>query len=332
MSDFRRPLGFEEALRPPIDVRRARTTRPVLRPPGRPGDAAAYAQLARIIRRAPEVMVKITGKTRDAGHLRRHLDYISRNGKLTLEGPDGERHEGRAAVKTLAGAWSAELALEPGRRRDSPVSRSIILSMPAGTEAMRLHDAARAFARDVFGGRFPYVFALHDEDRHPHVHLTVRVLGAQGARLNPRKADLADWRQRFAQALRDRGVEAEASPRRARGVIRKAERTPVRKQLERFAAGAGPAPHVLVKACRDAVERRGEAPPWDAVIHDRQRRIRRALVAEAVALLRSERAEDRVLGAALKAHVEDRPRLESRARSVPSREASVAPHRDRSRP
>ena len=53
MSDFRKPLGFEEALRPPIDVRRARITPPVLRPPGRAGDAAAYAQLARIIRRAP---------------------------------------------------------------------------------------------------------------------------------------------------------------------------------------------------------------------------------------------------------------------------------------
>ncbi|WP_087118951.1 hypothetical protein [Brevundimonas sp. SH203] len=58
MSDLRTPLGFEEALRPPIDVRRARITRPVLRPPGQPGDAAAYAQLARIIRRAPEVMVR----------------------------------------------------------------------------------------------------------------------------------------------------------------------------------------------------------------------------------------------------------------------------------
>lgn len=312
MSDLRAPLGFEEALRPPIDVRRARITRPVLRPHGRPGDAAAYAQLARIIRRAPEVMVKITGKTRDAGHLRRHLDYISRNGELALEGPDGEHHDGRDAVKELAGAWAAELALEPGRRRDSPVSRAIILSMPAGTDPRRLHDAARAFARDVFGERFPYVFALHEDDRHPHVHLTVRVLGADRARLNPRKADLADWRQRFAQALRDRGVEAEASPRRARGVIRKAERTPVRKLRERFAAGEGQAPDVLVSAGRAAADHRGEAPAWGALIRGRQQRIRRALVAEAVALMRSGRAEDRVLGAALKAYVRHLPKIETR--------------------
>ncbi|WP_262422604.1 hypothetical protein [Brevundimonas denitrificans] len=132
MSDFRRPLGFEDALRPPVDVRRARITRPVLRPPGRAGDAAAYGQLARIIRRAPEVMVKVTGKTRDGGHLKRHLDYISRNGELTLEGSDGARFEGRAAVQALASDWAAEAAMSPGRRGDSPLSRSIVLSMPKG--------------------------------------------------------------------------------------------------------------------------------------------------------------------------------------------------------
>ncbi|MET3835216.1 hypothetical protein ABIB58_000535 [Brevundimonas sp. UYEF29] len=316
MSDFRRPLGFEEVLRPPIDIRRARITQAVLRPPGRAGDAAAYAQLARIIRRAPEVVVKITGTTMDAGHLRHHLDYISRNGKLGLEGPDGERHEGRAAVHDLAGAWAAELALEPGRRRDSPVSRSIVLSMPAGTDPMRLHDAARAFAKETFGERFPYVFALHDEDRQPHVHLTVRVLGADGRRLNPRKADLALWRQTFAQALRDRGVEAEASPRRARGVIRKAERTPVRKLRERFADGRGAAPKVLVGAVRDAIDWRAKQVPWDTALRERQRRIRRALAAEAVALSRSDRAEDRILGAALAEHVRALPKVEIRAEQL----------------
>lgn len=316
MSDFRRPLGFEEALRPPIDVRRARINQAVLRPPGRAGDAVAYGQLARIVRRAPEVMVKITGKTKDAGHLRRHLDYISRNGRLVLEGPDGERHQGREAVADLTDAWAAERALEPGRRRDSPLSRSIVLSMPSGTDPLRLHDAARAFARATFGERFPYVFALHDEDRHPHVHLTVRVLGADGSRLNPRKADLEQWRQTFAQALRDRGVEAEASPRRARGVVRKAERTPVRKLRERFVDGKGAAPRVLAGAYRQAVTERARPAPWDAALKERQRRIRRALAAEAVALSRSERAEDRILGAALAEHVRSLPKIETRAERI----------------
>lgn len=303
MSDLRRPLGFEEALRPPIDVRRARITQPVLRPPGRAGDAAAYAQLARIIRRAPEVMVKITGRTKDVGHLRSHLDYISRNGKLTLEGPGGERLEERAEMKALAAAWALEAALEPGDRRDRPLSRSIVLSMPRGTDAMRVHDAARAFAVEAFGDRFPYVFALHDEGGHPHVHLTVRALGADGSRLNPRKADLEVWRQRFAQALRDRGVEAEASPRRARGVLHKAERTPVRKMRERYWERGAPAPLALMGADQADAASSGKAALWESRQRRRQWLIRRALAAEAVALSRSDRPEDRSLSLALMQHV-----------------------------
>ncbi len=299
MSDFRKPLGFEEALRPPIDVRRARITQPVLRPPGRAGDAAAYAQLARIVRRAPEVMVKVTGSACDGGHLMRHLDYVSRNGKLTLEGMDGERLEGRAEVKVLAAAWALEATLEPGGRKDRPLSRSIVLSMPRGTDPVRLHHAARAFAAEVFGDRFPYVFALHDEGGHPHVHLTVRALGSDGTRLNPRKADLEVWRQRFAQALRDRGVEAEASPRRARGVLRKAEPTPVRKLRER----ARDLETVESRGRNRDAARRDEGEKWHMNQQTRQMRILRALSAEAVALSRSNRMMDRAMGLALTQHL-----------------------------
>jgi hypothetical protein len=292
VSDFRTPRGFEEALRPPVDVRRAR--------------------LARVARRAPEVMVKITGRTRDGGHLKAHLDYISRNGALALEGPDGEALEGRGEVGALARDWAEELAMEPGRRRDAPVSLSIVLSMPAGTEAFRLQDAARAFAADVFGDRFPYVFALHDEGRHPHVHLTVRMVGRDGERLNPRKADLQAWRERFAHRLRERSVEAEATPRRARGVVRKAERTPVRKMRERFVAGQGPLPAVLASAYREALGPTGANAPWRAAIRAREGAVRRALVAEALRLARSERETDRALAALVERFVRERPTPETR--------------------
>ncbi|WP_449253204.1 relaxase/mobilization nuclease domain-containing protein [Brevundimonas naejangsanensis] len=303
MTDFRRPLGFEEALRPPVDVRRARIARPVLRPPGRAGDASAYAQLARIIRRAPEVMVKITGATCDGGHLQAHLDYISRNGRLVLEGPDGEQLEGRGGMRALASAWAMEAALEPSGRRDRPLSRSIILSMPRGTDAILLHDAARAFAKEAFGERFPYLFALHDEGSHPHVHLAVRTLGSDGTRLNPRKADLEVWRQRFARALRDRGVEAEASPRRARGVLSKAERTAMRKMRERYVDGTGHPPAVLLGAYKAKAAREHASPPWETKQRKRQARIRWALAAEAVALSRSDRSNDRAMGVALAEYV-----------------------------
>jgi type IV secretory pathway VirD2 relaxase len=273
----------------------------------------------RVARRVPEVMVKITGRTRDAGHLQRHLDYISRNGKLVLEGPDGERLEGRAAVRTLAEDWAAELAAEPGRRRDAPVSLSVVLSMPGGTDPLRVRDSARAFAAATFGERFPWVFGLHTDDRHPHVHLTVRMLGQEGERLNPRKADLQAWREGFAQALRARGVEAEATPRRARGVVRKPERIAVRKLRERYVAGDGPIPRVLAGAAAQASRAGDDAEPWLDAVRERQLKIRRALVAEALELARSEKAGDRAAAEVLERFVRTMPAVETQRNQITRR-------------
>lgn len=266
-------------------------------------------------------MVKVTGRTRDGGHLKAHLDYISRNGALALEGSDGETMKGRADVHGLARDWAEEFAMEPGRRRDASISLSIVLSMPAGTDAVRLQDAARAFASETFGERFPYVFALHDEGRHPHVHLAVRRLGRDGERLNPRKADLQVWREGFARALRDRSIEAEATPRRARGVTRKAERTPIRKMRERFVAGKGDLPETLAAAYRDALRDGGGRGPWLEAIQARELAMRRALVAETVRLGQSDRPADRALASVVERFVRDRPGPKTRDQAL--READV---------
>ncbi|MFC7380081.1 relaxase/mobilization nuclease domain-containing protein [Brevundimonas sp. GCM10030266] len=321
-------VGFEDALRPPVDVRRARIVPGVLRAGRGGGTDAAHARLARIARGAPEVMVKITGRTHDGGHLLSHLQYIGRNGALSLEGPDRERVGDREAVRALAEAWTSEAALRPGRRRDTPLSHAVVLSMPRGTAADRLEDAARAFAGRVFGDRFDYVLVLHDEGKHPHVHLTVCSTGRDGRRLDPRKADLQQWREAFAAELRARGLEAEATPRRVRGVVRRPERTAVRKMRERAVAGQGPAPRVLEGAVRDALSADPASAPWRIALVKRQRRIRRLLLAEAVRLSRSDRGAERALGGLLERFVLERPPVETRADAI----RRLAKERERSPP
>ncbi len=51
---------------------------------------------------------------------------------------------------------------------------------------------------------------LHTRQANPHVHVSVRVEGRDGKRLNPHKKDLHQWRETFAEKLRDWGIEAEA--------------------------------------------------------------------------------------------------------------------------
>jgi hypothetical protein len=303
VSDFRTVRGFEEVWRPPVHVG--------IRPPqsvlGAAGVGDVRARLSRIVRRVPEVMVKITGRTREPGHLAAHLTYITRNGELAAEGRDGWPIVGRAEVMELAADWAAVGLSDPRRRETSPFSVGIILSMPAGTDALRLRGAARAFAAETFDDRFDYLFVLHTDVGHPHVHLTVRALGDQGERLNPKKADLEAWRQGFARALRDRGVEAEATPRRARGVTRKAERGAVRRLRERAALGKGAIPDVRRQAYREAARAAfggdGTVRPWERRTVARQAQVRALYLAQARLLQGSAAPGDRQLGDAVEAFV-----------------------------
>ncbi|KAF0135954.1 MAG: hypothetical protein FD139_2547 [Methylocystaceae bacterium] len=272
---------------------------------------AMRAKLQRIVAKAPEVMVKITGKTKTVGHLKSHLEYITRDGELAAETETGAVMEGRHGLRDIQAQWADDATLDHSRRRDGPLSHNIILSMPPGTDPIAVKEAARAFAIETFGGRHDYVFVQHLDDKHPHVHLTVRSLGYDGRRLNPRKADLSAWRDLFAGELRLRGVEAEATPRRARGKVRKAERGVVRAIRER-----GEQPRVE-RLAREGIVRevragKSAAPPWETKTRERQAAIKEAYRRQAEELKRSASAADHDFATQVLQFVADMPELETK--------------------
>ncbi|QVN18993.1 relaxase/mobilization nuclease domain-containing protein [Burkholderia pyrrocinia] len=203
---------------------------------GRAARASAMrAQIDRTLRKVPEVMVKITNRpgTRNGmAAIRSHLEYVSRNGEVELEDQDGESIAGWHDVQDLARMWrhAGRGIAEESERREA---FNVMLSMPPGTDRAAVKAAAREFAREEFGGKHDYVFAAHNDENHPHVHLVVLARGRDGRRLNPRKADLQRWRERFAHELREHGVEANATPRRTRGVTQRYERQSIRQMRER---------------------------------------------------------------------------------------------------
>ncbi|WP_293386625.1 relaxase/mobilization nuclease domain-containing protein [Phenylobacterium sp.] len=280
-------------------------------------------------------MVKVSGRTRDPGHLRAHLDYVARHGELGLEDHDGAVLDGRAPLRELAEDWSALALADRRRRATTPLSHSLVLSMPGGAAPLAVRDAARAFAAEVFADRFDYVLVLHSDTTHPHVHLVVRSLGHRGERLAPKKADLEAWRQVFAQALRDRGIEAEATPRRARGVTRKAERTPLRRIRERHEAGLGRPPQVwrgaYQAAARAAFGGENQPVPWEDRLAARQRQVRGLYLAQANLLQRSAGPRDRELGAQVETFVRGLPPPDTQRLALARelRAASRALHQDR---
>lgn len=284
---------------------------------------AMRARLERIVGRAPEVMVKITGRTKDAGHLKSHLEYIMRNGELTAETEQGSLMQGREGLKDLQARWTEDTVLDDKRRRDGTVSVNIILSMPPGTDPIAVKDAVRAFAIETFEANHDYVFVQHLDDKHPHVHLTVRSQGYNGKRLNPRKADLATWRERFASELRIRGVAAEATPRRTRGKVRKHDKGTVVALRRR-----GVVPETD-KGARQDVTRAAKAGvsgprPWEVKARERQAKIRAQYLAHAAELDRTGKGSDRALAIKVREFVAKMPDPETRREQLMRELSSIA--------
>ncbi|MBR0883027.1 MULTISPECIES: relaxase/mobilization nuclease domain-containing protein [Bradyrhizobium] len=324
-----RPADLDSEL-PPISYvwetpnRRPRRAEWDIPDPAAPGrlTPAMRAKLERIVRRAPEVMVKITGRTKDVAHLKSHLAYITRNGELDAETEQGATLAGRSGLKDLQQRWEDDAGLDK-RRRDGLLSINIILSMPAGTDAIAVKDSARAFAIETFGDNHDYVFVQHLDDKHPHVHLTVRSLGHDGKRLSPRKADLQAWRERFAGELRLRGIAAEATPRRTRGRVRKADRGAVLGLRKRKIT-----PDVDRLARKEVLSevRGGKTAkhPWEEKIESRQDAIRRRYLDYAAELQRSGAAADRELARQVRQFVKDMPAVETRRHTLKSELSELA--------
>jgi hypothetical protein len=186
---------------------------------------AQLDQIALTVRRAPEVMVKVSGGGRSSGAVAAHLRYIGRHGKIDIETDEGERLSGTSAARSITDDWMlGEEHFGHGAGGDavrgsgpSKLVHNIVLSMPAKTAPEKLLAAARAFAREEFALKNPYVMVLHTDQDHPHVHLVVKAIGFDRRRLHITKATLRLWREQFASQLRKVGVPANATPRRIRG-------------------------------------------------------------------------------------------------------------------
>lgn len=187
---------------------------------GTPANRAADIRqriVATVVRRAPQVFTRVMGSPRGMAGIAVHLRYITRDGRLEFEDDRGVTRHGKEALIDLQNQWryGGGYIAGNGHRREA---LNILLGMPVATDPNLLLKAARDFARVELAGH-RYVMALHRDQTHPHVHLCVKIESSSGKRLRPYEADLRRWRETFAEKLRDRGVDAEATRRSVRGAI-----------------------------------------------------------------------------------------------------------------
>lgn len=264
-------------------------------------------KLQAMVRRAPQVVVKLVRAPKGMRGISNNLTYISRDGQLEIEDQDGQVIQGKEAVADLKAEWrdgGMPIAADSTMRD----AFHLVLSMPTRTDPLSVQRAARDFATREFAG-FQYAMVLHtfetDPDPHPsphpHVHLTVKAAGLDGIRLNPRKADLQRWREGFAEALREHGIEATTTSRIHRTTR---ERWTVRHLHEANRKGE------TLERLKRTTRRHGRSQD---VMRNYEQVMR--------ALARSDRGEDRQLAADLVRYLSERSRDVSKTRS---------PERDRS--
>lgn len=210
-------------------------------PGHQPLSKAEIDQVARTVRRVPEVMVKVSGGARTVRGVAAHLDYIGRKGRGTVQTDDGDRLQGRGFEKALLDDWDLDLdddrrhtqrAIGAGREPPKLV-HNIVFSMPKGTPPGTVLRAVQVFAREKFALKHRYAMALHVDQGHPHVHMVVKAVSEQGVRLYIRPHTLREWRRDFAAYLRELGVEANATERAVRGETRTSKRDGVYRAMLR---------------------------------------------------------------------------------------------------
>lgn len=175
-------------------------------------------RIVALVRRAPQVIVKVSGGGKGMIPIAAHMRYITQTGRLQFEDDRGTVREGRAALRDLIDQWrySGRFIADVETRREA---LNLVLAMRAGTDPELLRAAARDFASIEFAG-YRYVMVLHLHQASPHVHLCVNHESTTGERLSHGMGDIKRWRETFADRLQDWGVEASATRAEVRGATR----------------------------------------------------------------------------------------------------------------
>ena len=178
----------------------------------------------------PHAVFKITSYNHRPGAVWDRLQYITREGEVEAEGPNGELLDGELLDGVVAG-WDRETEEGKGRR----LAMSALVSFPKGVDEKRAAEAARQFFAEAFADNHDYVFAGHRDTDNYHVHVVVQAAGHDGKQLRIGRADIQDLRLLFAEKAAEQGIELDASPRWARGEEKTRAQSPaVEGLLRRF--------------------------------------------------------------------------------------------------
>jgi hypothetical protein len=173
------------------------------------------------------------------------LCRLTRDGEITATLHSGKELSTKSGNWAAANSWKRAL-----RSREVRDVAHVILSAKPGTDKQAFVDASRGMLAREFAGH-EYVFALHTDRDHLHVHAAIKMVDAEGRRMHPNIADLRRWRETMAQEARLQQIPMEAMSRF--------------EQARAPAFGLGDARMVARGTAPEVVRRRVEAVRTNAV-------------------------------------------------------------------
>ncbi|MBP8936903.1 MAG: hypothetical protein KBG72_00300 [Agrobacterium sp.] len=134
----------------------------------------------------------------------------------------------------------------------------LLLSGPANVDRDQFILAGRDFLKEQFAGhRYAYaVHNRHDMEKHPHLHVIVSLRGPTGKAMHPNIRDFTEWRLRFADKARERGIAIDRQKR-----IERAGPPPVKRwEWEMFRRMGATAPTNVIEKVMSKVRDKPTAP------------------------------------------------------------------------
>lgn len=189
-----------------------------------PGRISSPVYQAALSSSRSECLLKVTSFGRGA-EVKKLMEYIGRVGKdaeMQVIDNHGLHHKGKEAVQEIYDQWKGDFERKrKGSTRTPRHATHIILS--AKTDGSKQDERKVAFAAQDFVDKvfnqagFEYVYALHNDTEHPHVHIVVKNYNQiTKKKLSLSKSVTFDMRQSWAKALTQNGLEAVATLRRDR--------------------------------------------------------------------------------------------------------------------
>ncbi|MDB6014058.1 MAG: relaxase [Gammaproteobacteria bacterium] len=150
--------------------------------------------IERTVRRAPEVVIKVSGGARTLAGVEQSVRYVGRGGKLGLESDTGDRLGMKGFESDLVRDWNLDLEARARYtqrsirvpRKPPKLVHNLIFSMPPGTPPPLLLEAVRKLARMQFGSDHRHALILHTDEPHPHVHVIATERAVRGQNKTPK--------------------------------------------------------------------------------------------------------------------------------------------------